>query len=588
MWIDTETRPRRQADGRDHHHLWFGWGCYQRLYDADRWTAPVWQRFTRPGEFWSWVESLTRPKTRITMFAHNGAFDLPVLHAFRELPAREWKLTNAVVEAPPMILQWRRDGRTLRFIDTLNIWRMPLDQLGESLGVAKLPMPGPRAARAAWDRYCRRDVEVIRKAVLAWLAFLRSNDLGGFAPTLASQALRTFTHRFMSHKILIDSSEEALQLARNAYLGGRVECFRLGTYEGNFAYVDVNSMYPAVMREGKFPRSLLGVYKRPTRRELVTWLDHRSVIADVVIRTDEPAYPVVRDGRLQFPVGEFRATLAGPELRHAIEHDHLVRSSRAAVYREAPLFRDWVDWMYERKLAAQLSGDKVSRWLFKLLMNSLYGKFGQRGRRFEIVGPDDPDRVEVWDEIDADTGEIRRLRSFGGVLQEFHEESESRNSMPAIAAYVTSYARMALWRGLQAAGRSNVLYCDTDSMVVDDRGLERIRGSLDPERLGAWSLKDSFDRVTLHGPKDYMFGDTRRVKGVRHNATWTAPNAVVQDHFVGFRGLLREGQLDAPIVTTIEKKLARVYLKGDVGTDGRVSPFLFSLQGESMSSASVA
>lgn len=169
------------------------------------------------------------------------------------------------------------------------------------------------------------------------------------------------------------------------------------------------------------------------------------------------------------------------------------------------------------------------------------------------------------------------MRSFGGIVQEWRDVGEARDSMPAIAACITSQARMALWRGMCLAGRENVLYVDTDSLVVNLEGLARMDAVLGEDELGAWTVEHRFQEITLYGPKDYEFGDKKRTKGVRRNAEWLAEDHVRQDKFEGFRGLLRAGSLDAPIVSKVEKHLAREYLKGTVGQDGRVEPFVLSL-----------
>lgn len=594
IFFDTETHFTLTPDKRQIHYLWFGWACYQRRDEGDSWRYPEWHRFETIDAFWSWVVAKTRDKTRLYLFSHNGGFDLPVVHAFTELPARGWKLTRAVVDCPPCICTWRQGDRTIRYVDTLNIWRMPLDKVGASIGIPKLPMPVPAASKTQWDVYGKRDVEVIRVALLKWWEFLRREDLGGFAPTLAGQALTAYRHRFMAHIILVDDNEEAAELSRAAYVGGRVECFRIGSYAGDFFYLDVNSMYPSVMATQQFPQRLLGVYGRPTESELATWLEERAVICECELETNSPIYPVIIEGRLCFPVGRFTATLAGPELALAMAHGHLKSASRAAVYLKAPLFELFVRYMYGQRMKAREAGDEIRQWLFKLMLNSLYGKFGQRGRLFEKYAESDPNEVEVWDERDADIGldgfpvewdldDPRRVpenkkppvyhyRKFGGMVQQWQNEGESRDSMPCIAAYVTAYARVVLWRAIVQAGRENCLYCDTDSLVVTREGFERLEGLIHPDHLGWWKLERELQVVQIYGPKDYVFDGEKKVKGVRHNATWISEDDVVQDHFVGFRGLLREGSLDSPIVYSVQKHLSRAYTKGTVSASGNVSP----------------
>jgi len=278
-----------------------------------------------------------------------------------------------------------------------------------------------------------------------------------------------------------------------------------------------------------------------------------------------------------FPVGRFRAVLAGPELQYALDHGHIKSMARASVYERAAIFEDWVDFMYGQRLKATDANNQVDNWLAKKMGQSLYGKFGQRGRRFEQCDTADPNDIDVWSDIDLDSGDITHYRKFGGIVQEWINEGEGRESLPAIASYVTAYARQVLWQAIIKAGRENCLYCDTDSLVVTRDGYERLRDSIDATRLGAWKLERKLSTVTLHGPKDYQFDDKKKVKGVRHNAKWLSDSLISQDYFVGFKGLLRAKSLDAPIVFTIQKKLSRVYTKGTVTPSGHVLPLRLPL-----------
>lgn len=580
IWVDTETKYKLDGEGRQHHYLWFGWACYQRREKGKEWSKPEWLRFETIAEFWEWLNSKCRKKTRLYLFAHNGAFDLPVLHAFTEVPKLGFKLKSAVADAPPLILTWRGDKRTIKFIDTLNIWRQPLEQIGKMIGHKKLRMPDPDAPQADWNAYGKQDVEVIRQAVLAWLDFLVENDLGYFSPTLASQAFNTYRHRFMKTPIFIDAKDNALEISRAAYVGGRTECFKLGHHRGEFYYIDVNSMYPAVMRANLYPSRLVSVYGRPDTSELTKWAAMFTMVGEVDIKTTLPIYPVIMAGKLVFPIGEFTATLAHPELLCAIERGHAQKVHRVACYEKAELFTEFIDEIYAMRLKAKADGNAVQSWMFKILMNSLYGKFGQRGRRFETIDECDPNEIDAWLEVDADTGDVRNLRKFGGIVQEWISEDESRHSFPAIAATVTSYARQLLWDAIETAGRENLYYCDTDSMVVNRAGFDRIQHLMDDSRLGYWKLEETFSELTIYGPKDYVFGSTARTKGVRANALWLSPNRIEQDRFVGLKGLLREKNLTGPIVHKIEKQLSREYTKANVYADGSVSPVIATVSSE--------
>ena len=572
IWVDTETKGVSLDEDSEKHYLWFGWACYRRRTGRGTWTAPEWKRFETRDAFWTWVVGKVRSKTRTYIFAHNGAFDLPVLAAFTELPSRGFEISKVICDAPPIDISWKSDRGTLRFVDTLNLWRMPLEELGDSVGLRKLRMPSESESQPRHDAYCRRDVKVIMRACLAWFDFLVRYDLGGFKGTLASQAFTTYRHRFMTHEIGIHNNDKALNMERAAYVGGRTECFYLGKYTGEFYYIDVHSMYPSVMKGKRYPTKLRGVYTRPTKKELRAWRQDAAVIVECTIATDEAHYPLVHDARLIFPVGRFNVTLAGPEFWAAYDRGHVKRIHKVAVYDCGEIFTDFIDFFYNERDKARARGDAVNTFNLKILMNSLYGKFGQNGRQFETVDTCDPNIVAVEEILDIDQDVSVTRRSFGGVVQEWVDEGEAFNSFPAIAAYVASYARCVLDEAITLAGRTHCYYCDTDSLVVDRSGWESLCHLVHETELGRWGLDRILETVELHGPKDYVFDDERKVKGIRRKAVWISEDTVRQDQFVGFRGLIRLGSLDAPIVKTIKKRQKRIYRKGKPTSGGRVLP----------------
>ena len=578
VWFDTETRQERVSPQAVRHVLDFGVAAYRRRLPRGRWSIPKWIRFTTPDEFWSWVFGLRKGKSRLTLFCHNAAFDLPVLDAFAKLPAAGWKLKTAVIDSPPVILSWRREGQTLRFLDTLNFWRQKLAVIGETVGLPKLPMPARGASRSTWNTYCRRDVEIIMEACLRWFAFLQAHDLGGFAPTIASQAMRGFRHRFMSTPILIDNQPEALALGRAAYLGGRVECFRLGKLSGPLTLYDINAHYPHCMSTARYPTRLLATCRAPKLAELSDYMTRYCVVARCTLTTDEPAYPLEHEGKLLFPVGTFEAVLTTPELAHAIARGRVLQVAEIALYESAPIFWEYVHELYALRRAAAASEDAVLEWQCKRMLNALYGKFGQRGRVYETVTWSGDLSISVWTEIDAETGEVRNLRQFGGLIQQQKTEGESRDSHPAIAAHVTAHGRMALWGWIERAGRAHVYYVDTDSLLVDAVGAKRLASFVDPTELGKLKVEGVFETAHLYGLKDYCMGAIARIKGVRANAHWIDANTVEQEHWSTLVGLLRKGDLSAPIVEQRVKHLRRVYTKGCVQPDGSIEPLRLPTQ----------
>lgn len=580
LFFDTETDQIPVTKTKVVHRLNFGWWCYKRRRPDGQWTKGKWGRFDDRDSFWDAVVSHSQEKDKLVILCHNTGFDLSVLNPFVALRERGWKLTTACIDAPPTILRWRRNKCVIDALDTLNWWRVPLRDIGERVGLPKLDMPDGWDDKELADEYCRRDVEIIAKATCEWWDWIQAQDFGGAAPTIASQAMRCYRHRFMAHELFVDDTARANELARSAYHGGRVECFQIGEIRKSLHLLDVHSMYPHVMREHVYPTRLIRAVSRYSIDKLAADLTRYCVTADVTIRTESPAYPVRDGARLFFPVGEFRTRVNTPELARAVERGEIVAVHAVAVYECHKIFAGYVDEMFGRKVAAEKAGDLVGRHGFKHLLVNLYGKFGQRGIVWDLDEETEDLEAEQWAEVEAGTGIVTRYRKFGGIVQKQGKEQESRDSFPAIAGHVTSYARMYLWSLIEHARREHVYYSDTDSLLVDDIGLQRLEPFRHDERLGALGYEGATECATLWGCKDYDLGFKSRHKGVRKAAVWTGPDTVEQDQWSGLGKAMFNEKLDGPTTRRITKRLYRHYNKGVVGPGGIVTPHRLSLEDE--------
>lgn len=579
IWFDTETTPFQLAPGETGQRLNFGWAAHQYTKGKDTWIEPNWLRFVSPEQLITWMEARTRRKTRTFVFAHNLHFESTVLNIFENMVLAGWKLIRAILESPPFILSFTKDSKTLEFLDTGNWWLHSAAQIGESVGVPKLPFPDSDVSREIWDTYCRNDVEIIRTACHYWIKFIQTYDLGGFARTLAGQSFRAFRHRFMSHQIYVDDHGRATELGREAYHGGRTECFFIGRLDHPVHCFDINSQYPFVMQENEYPTKKVAYSRSVSITEMEAWLKDFAIVADVTIQTDEPLYAYVIDHKITFPVGTFRLALTTPDIKTALGKGSIQKVHALACYEKAPIFERFVSEIYQLRLKAQEAGDEVMTYNLKILLNSLYGKFGQAGRVWQTVARTEDLSVKVWDEIDADADLLYTWRRFGGLIQRKEQDSESYNSFPAIAAHVTAYARELLWHYFQLAGRENVYYCDTDSMFVNDEGKSRLESLSHPTRLGALKHEKTFEWLRIYGAKDYHSHLERVVKGVKKNAIWLDENTVQQEEWKKLPGLLRRQQIDTPVIVDKIKHLTRNYDKGVVLESGQVIPLTLSAGG---------
>jgi len=145
-------------------------------------------------------------------------------------------------------------------------------------------------------------------------------------------------------------------------------------------------------------------------------------------------------------------------------------------------------------------------YLCKIILNSLYGKFGQRTSRVSYTGRNESAADMRRLIIDAKTHKISTHQVFFGRETIIDQgEEESANSMPAISAHVTDYARLYLWRLIDQAGLKNCFYCDTDSIILNKKGLKNLNPKLHPDKLGLLKIEGEARRVILRGAKHYTF-----------------------------------------------------------------------------------
>jgi hypothetical protein len=572
IFVDTETDETRPKPDFTGYVLRFGWACYVRRNLKGEWMKPEWKRFTDYQDFWLWVAQKTHPKKKTWVWCHNGAFDYPTLHAFTHLPDTGWNLEKFIIDSPPLMVRYRSGTKSLVLCDTLNIWRMSLAELGKKCGLEKLEMPDKWGAREQDDAYCIRDVDIIRKSVCEWADFLRDNDLGGFSPTIASQAMRTFRHRYLKDRILIENNPVSLTLARNCYHGGRCEAGYIGKLTQPVHSVDMNSMYPYIMSYAEMPLRIAGVTSKFQPHHLAKMLKEYCLCAHVSLDTKEPFAAVVRDNKLCFPTGRFEAYLSSPEIEYALQIDAIREVHLCASYEKGVPFKVFALELYDHKERAARAGLKFEADHWKKLLNSFYGKWGQNGRKWETVALCDRHIFDVRPCINAQTLEKTLRRRFGGQVLVRAEQGESSESHPAIAGHITAHARMVLWTLIRKVSPEDYFYCDTDGLLVSEKGVHALADCMDQFQLGRVKHVETFSEVEIYGCKDLVLDGKEKIKGISKKADCLDKGRYRQLRWHSLAGLLHTGGVDMPLTSNVTKSLRRVYTKGTVLPSGFVVP----------------
>jgi hypothetical protein len=318
-------------------------------------------------------------------------------------------------------------------------------------------------------------------------------------------------------------------------------------------------MYAAVMHEHDFPTKQVGHYGPMKIAQLETILQTHAAIARVELKTDVPAFPLRANPRTLYPIGTFETCLASPELQLAIEYGYLTKVCEVVSYERAPIFRDYVNHFWEHRAAAKMRGDTWAAKNDKAFLTSLYGKFGQRIFTTELMAVGVDRRDEIWTEYDSDDGVWYEYRSLAGRVERRIRQVYGRDTLVAIPAHVTSYARVKLWRLMILAGLSNVLYVDTDSLIIVGEALDRLWNYMEAEALGGLRLIGQSNALYIRAPKWYRFGHKEKRSGVSYAARQLDWDQFEQDDFRNIKWALRH---DYPCAAIVEEvKISAPYHK---------------------------
>lgn len=146
------------------------------------------------------------------------------------------------------------------------------------------------------------------------------------------------------------------------------------------------------------------------------------------------------------------------------------------------MFTEYVDYWYGQKTEAKKTKNKGMEKIAKLMLNSLYGKFGSR-----------IDGVSKIPWFDAEHNIVRYKAG---------EKEDRKGGYLPIATFITSYCRDKIIRGANVCG-DRFIYGDTDSLHVI--GTDPIPGlDVDDFRLGAFKVEELFIRARFIRQKTYL------------------------------------------------------------------------------------
>lgn len=483
--------------------------------------------FTNRDELLDWLENLPSTKNHI-IYSHNGSkFDNYAIFnsALDIVNARKFAIESTIYS-----ISYRSN---IEFRDSLHLLQAPLRAFG-SKGITpekfinkNHPHFGLHGKITEEDiEYCVQDCVILKNALIELRSLYRewTGKVDAALPyTAASMAHKTWSARYWSedwkwtgsngrNHLSTKIDKEADASARLAYYGGRVQVFcEEGELYENVASFDRNSKYPTIMLNEELPDPTSTRKFFINRLEIIREKKYLYWGKFTMEGDDSRAFLPSKDedGRRDYTQKTFEGYLCSPEVERALDCGWKIIDGEDLYYAEKTVrpFKEYVEFFYSMRMEMKNDDDERQQ-LIKILLNSLYGKFGQKGGYKQLLTPEEINGVlnnpktiicenefgclEGYEDEEGNLWEVCYWSADSDhiYLQCYTEDEAPEHSCFQWAAFITSYARVQLDEAIEAMGDNyEVLYTDTDSVHI--AGFQE--GDTVPlelgKKLGQWEIE---------------------------------------------------------------------------------------------------
>lgn len=497
------------------------------------------------------VEEAVRGRSSLWLYAHNLSFDLATTRLPLRLIQRGWGVSDAAVSGRSPWLRMARGRARLGMFDSGSWLPMPLGQVGELVGIPKPPLPAAGDSEDIWYSRCESDTEILSTAMCQLMDWWDSGNHGKWNITGSSSGWNAFRHIPTVQRVVINPEPEGIKCDRAAIYGGRRSVWRVGEMRaGPFLELDFEAAYPTIAAHLQLPlqrRSRFsGLPVNDWRVDSEDW----GIVAHCHIRTGVPVVPLRTQSGVFYPVGEFRTTIAGPDIRAARDAGALVAIGAGYVHQMGKVMQPWAQWILDIQSGRNTACPDVARVVAKQWGRTVIGKWAAHGFEKTALGPSPSFGWGYEEGFDVATNSHGGMVDIGGQRWWVATGAEPDNAYPAVLGWVESEVRVRLNRVISALGRGAVIQCDTDGLIVSEpmlgskaaRGefvapdgvygaakvewvLQQLAPLVWPLRL---RLKRSSRHLTVIGPQHVQTDSGRRYSGIPGMATRDE-----RGHFVG-------------------------------------------------------
>ena len=296
---------------------------------------------------------------------------------------------------------------------------------------------------------------------------------------------------------------------KKSYTGGAVDAYTPLVNDKFYCY-DVNSLYPSVMRNYDMP---VGAPSHFIGDILQFKPDAFGFFDCIVTCPEDLVNPIIQihhktnqGKRTIAGTGTFKAMLFSEEIKNALKYGYKFEILSGYTFEKANVFKTFVDSLYQ--LRVKYPKSNPLNLVAKLLMNSLYGRFGMLDSFDDIF----IFSKEQYDEFIKDNSDnIKDFMELGDFMLVFSKDPsedlitlfnslyESHNINVAIASAITAYARIEM-SYFKNNPDFTLHYSDTDSAYISSKLPDELVSST---TLGKLKLEHTCTKGIFLAPKVY-------------------------------------------------------------------------------------
>jgi|GEM_PF-1993456 len=500
-------------------------------------------------EFIEHLNYFLKKHKKIIVMAHNLNYDISLL-GLRDLFIKKEKLCGLeqkylLIEGVFYIKYSNSHGYSIEFLDSFNYFKMKLSKLAEALGEKKVADVEYMYDLENWNSYleknkkeiCDKDTIILHRFV----KHMQENQNIIWGISMSQSAFKTYLSFYIPDDLVIDL-KGFNDIAIKGYRGGRNEVYDLNEFD-NIRDLDVNSLYPYAMIKYKYSYRLKRKFNKDLLEAdyLLDYLldaikhEYYNYYLNIDYKTEcirNPIMVKVKDKLIQLNEAN-DVWVTGREFYYLMKYTnvkYIKINEGYEFWNTDNMFSDYINIFYEYKKNAR---NEVEKIFYKGMLNSLYGKFGQKKSHNEFI---DINKLEgiVKDFVLSHKDKYRV--NVNGIVYSIYDnyityrvQDEPKYAV-LIASEISANARLINFDIQREIGFENVVYTDTDSFFVKDNvNIDKFLGN----ELGKCKIENE-GHFKAYAPKNYIFKTKdgkiiRKLKGVKATAKELKKDIYEQD-----------------------------------------------------------